>query len=394
MGGATLLTVIRLVLHAHFEPFRDPRDNLFDYKTYIGTSLISFGGMILLSLEVSKDFAMSKKDEVGIQFAEEAIVVVSTILDVAAWMMVVVFALFLINLMISQNKTASALVTRINGYFRRCCHRCCRCRRRRRRRQASTTTSTELVNMDETGFFPATRMRGLESLQPSTVAAEGGMEMGMTNPMYEGAMMVRTMTQEARDASHEALGGGQRNTLTVANIDAQPNLSLGTPTPTLTLSLSDMPEDDDFGIMTDDDVEIFIERKAVGGDSGDANAEIGTTEAVVFSHAVFCDADKNGDGSLTKTEIRKYFKTHPIEKAHILGPDFKWKEFFARMDQDGDAQFDIDEFTEAVSKVYHHELFTESKAEAEALRLAMEGKNEESSFVGKSDSNGDEAGGR
>ena len=131
MGGATLLTVIRLVLHAHYEPFRDPMDNLFDYKTYIGTSLISFGGMILLSLEVSKEFAMSKKDEVGIQFAEEAIVVVSTILDVAAWMVVVVFALFFINLVISQNKTASALVTRIDGYFRRCCHRCCRCRRRR-----------------------------------------------------------------------------------------------------------------------------------------------------------------------------------------------------------------------------------------------------------------------
>ena len=393
MGGATLLTVIRLVLHAHYEPFRDPMDNLFDYKTYIGTSLISFGGMILLSLEVSKEFAMSKKDEVGIQFAEEAIVVVSTILDVAAWMVVVVFALFFINLVISQNKTASALVTRIDGYFRRCCHRCCRCRRRRRRRQASTTTSTEMVNIDETGFFSATRMRGLKSLQPSTVAAEGGMEMGTTNPMYGGARMARTMTQEARDAAHEALGGVQLNTLTVADIDAQLNLSLGTPTPTLTLSLSDMPEDDNFGVMPEDDdfgIDVSSERKAAGGDSGDADAEIGTTEAVVFSHAVFRDADKNGDGSLTKTEIRKYFKTHPIEKAHILGPDFKWKEFFVRMDQDGDAQFDIDEFTEAVSKVYHHELFTESKAEAEALRVAME----ESSFVSESHSNGDEAGAR
>ena len=62
---------------------------------------------------------------------------------------------------------------------------------------------------------------------------------------------------------------------------------------------------------------------------------------VAFARAVFHDADKNGDGSLSKTEIRKYFKTHPIEKAHILGPDFKWKVFFTRMDKDGDAQFDI-----------------------------------------------------
>ena len=93
-----------------------------------------------------------------------------------------------------------------------------------------------------------------------------------------------------------------------------------------------------------------------------------------FAHAVFRDADKNGDGLLTKTEIRKYFKAHPIEKAHILGPDFKWKVFFTRMDKDGDAQFDIDEFTEAVSKVYHVDMFTESKEEAETLRVAMKAK--------------------
>ena len=35
--------------------------------------------------------------------------------------------------------------------------------------------------------------------------------------------------------------------------------------------------------------------------------------------------DRNGDGSLTKSEIRKYFKAHPIEKAHILGKEFTWK---------------------------------------------------------------------
>ena len=80
---------------------------------------------------------------------------------------------------------------------------------------------------------------------------------------------------------------------------------------------------------------------------------MGMRHGVSFARGVFRDADKNGDGTLTKTEIRKYFKSHPIEKAHILGAEFKWKLFFNSMDIDGDAMFDMGEFVEAVSKVYH-----------------------------------------
>ena len=41
--------------------------------------------------------------------------------------------------------------------------------------------------------------------------------------------------------------------------------------------------------------------------------------------------------------------------------------FFTSMDTDGDAQFDINEFTEAVSKVYHVDMFTESTLRSQCL---------------------------
>ena len=38
--------------------------------------------------------------------------------------------------------------------------------------------------------------------------------------------------------------------------------------------------------------------------------------AVHFARHVFNGADKNDDGTLTKTEVRKYFKANPEDKVH------------------------------------------------------------------------------
>ena len=69
------------------------------------------------------------------------------------------------------------------------------------------------------------------------------------------------------------------------------------------------------------------------------------TEATRVAHQVFQDVDKDKNGFLTKSELRKYFKKHPEEKNRILGSDFQWKEFFTEMDKNGDNKFDVDEFT-------------------------------------------------
>ena len=36
--------------------------------------------------------------------------------------------------------------------------------------------------------------------------------------------------------------------------------------------------------------------------------------AVAFAQSVFARADKNGDGTLSKTEVRKFFKNNPHDK--------------------------------------------------------------------------------
>ena len=79
--------------------------------------------------------------------------------------------------------------------------------------------------------------------------------------------------------------------------------------------------------------------------------------AMVFAKAVFAKADTNRNGSLSKTEIRRYFKNSPHDKAHILGSDFSWKTFFAEMDLDNNGCFDMKEFVTAVTRIYHDDEF-------------------------------------
>ena len=55
MGSAVLLTAIRLVLHAHFEPYKDPVDNLFDYLTLTISFLTGLGGVLLQGLDTEKE---------------------------------------------------------------------------------------------------------------------------------------------------------------------------------------------------------------------------------------------------------------------------------------------------------------------------------------------------
>jgi chromosome segregation ATPase len=66
-----------------------------------------------------------------------------------------------------------------------------------------------------------------------------------------------------------------------------------------------------------------------------------------WSARVFVAADKDGNGKLSKNEIKKYFKAKPEVKKVLLGADFKWQAFFVGMDTDGDGSFDLDEFTNA-----------------------------------------------
>ena len=93
-------------------------------------------------------------------------------------------------------------------------------------------------------------------------------------------------------------------------------------------------------------------------------------EAKRVAQQVFQDADKNKNGFLTKSEIRKYFKKNPAEKHRILGSDFKWNEYFTDMDKNGDNQFDVDEFTNFI--VAEAEKVAEAQRAAEAAATARQ----------------------
>jgi hypothetical protein len=57
--------------------------------------------------------------------------------------------------------------------------------------------------------------------------------------------------------------------------------------------------------------------------------------ASTWAVEVFQAADKNQDGTLTKSEIKNYFKSHPEDKEALLGKDFHWHAFWGEMDEDG-----------------------------------------------------------
>ena len=79
-------------------------------------------------------------------------------------------------------------------------------------------------------------------------------------------------------------------------------------------------------------------------------------------------AEGSENPSLGKEEVKKWFKTHPEEKKHIVGLGFTWVSFFTRMDQDGDGMLDLEEFTAAIMVQYHDEL-TEDGDHGDAAKI-------------------------
>jgi Ca2+-binding EF-hand superfamily protein len=73
--------------------------------------------------------------------------------------------------------------------------------------------------------------------------------------------------------------------------------------------------------------------------------------ATAWAHRVFMAADANGDGTLTKSEVKRYFKTNPTDKQQLLGVDFKWAHFWGEIDEDGNGSLDVTEFAHFATKV-------------------------------------------
>jgi hypothetical protein len=111
MGSAVLLTAIRLVLHAHFEPYKDPVDNLFDYLTLTISFLTGLGGVLLQGLDTEKEFSFSKSDDVGVETAKVAIAGVNMFLEVIVYVVVAVFSMFLAYAMVGRNAKVQHVIS-------------------------------------------------------------------------------------------------------------------------------------------------------------------------------------------------------------------------------------------------------------------------------------------
>ena len=133
MGTGTLLNCIRLVIHAHFEPYRDPIDNMFEYLMLIISTLTGFGGVLLLGLDTFKEFALSKNDHVSVQNTVDAIYSVQLFLDIGVYTVITVFTLFFANIMVGHNEKVRRVCMKMHPFVAeaiiliRCC--CC-CGRR------------------------------------------------------------------------------------------------------------------------------------------------------------------------------------------------------------------------------------------------------------------------
>ena len=149
MGAATLLNVIRLVIHAHFEPYNDSNDNLFEYLTLIITSLTGVGGLLLQGLETSKEYAMSRSDDVGKQAAEEQIKGVNMFLDFGVYCIIIVFSLFFANIMVGQNNKVRKICARLR-------HLCAR----PEDAEEGDGSSTEMTMLSNPSFLVASRDGG------------------------------------------------------------------------------------------------------------------------------------------------------------------------------------------------------------------------------------------
>ena len=64
-----------------------------------------------------------------------------------------------------------------------------------------------------------------------------------------------------------------------------------------------------------------------------------------FAEDVFTAADKNENGTLTHSELRKYLQQQHAHKLKLLGAEFEWQQIFAEMGTKQRGQFDREEFS-------------------------------------------------
>jgi uncharacterized membrane protein YgcG len=85
LATAALVGFCQVGVHAKFEPFVDPFKNWLQYVGLVLVALVSFSGLILNFLEVSKDYALVQDDQYNLKSLREQIAAFKMALAVVTW---------------------------------------------------------------------------------------------------------------------------------------------------------------------------------------------------------------------------------------------------------------------------------------------------------------------
>ena len=93
---------------------------------------------------------------------------------------------------------------------------------------------------------------------------------------------------------------------------------------------------------------------------------------MAFGKSVFEFIDADESKTVTRKQVRAFFASHPIERAHIVGDGFAWKDFFTGLAKGANSAWEGDDFQSAILRVYHDELTCTRGDEDEFQRLRVE----------------------
>ena len=115
---ALLLCVTRLMLQSHYDPYRDPLDNIFDYLCLIITALLGLGGVVLNSLQHEKALAIMGGDKERNRTTTADLNLISNGLSIVVIVVMVLFALFILHHVVLTQPRVRALIQKFRNMLR------------------------------------------------------------------------------------------------------------------------------------------------------------------------------------------------------------------------------------------------------------------------------------
>ena len=94
--------------------------------------------------------------------------------------------------------------------------------------------------------------------------------------------------------------------------------------------------------MSAEEAAAAVAEAPAAEECSEAAANQSTAHLAAKAASVFKLADKNGNGQLSKRELKDYLHTDLDAREVLCGGEFKWQEIYKGLDTDGDKQFSLE----------------------------------------------------